>query len=292
MLYSVKLQARNERFLRTANVKNKFTQQNKTVWPCRQKTYFWAFIPIENTRMIYKIACFLVFSIAAGATFAQTGETTRKTGRPDIPGTFVVELGINRGLEAPDDFSIGLWGSRTVNVYYQYDIRILKSRFSLVPGIGVSLERFKFKNFAVMGYDDTDSLTLLSPVDAGYPRLKKSQLITNYVDLPIALKYSTNPEDPNRSFNIAAGGRIGYLYDSFSKLKYREDGEIKQLKDKQAFNLNKIRYGVFLKVGVGNFNVFSYYNLTNLFEDGKGLSEKGIYQDFNTFTVGLSLSSF
>jgi hypothetical protein len=37
MLYSVKLQAQ---FFGTANVKNNSTQQNKRVWPCRQKSYF------------------------------------------------------------------------------------------------------------------------------------------------------------------------------------------------------------------------------------------------------------
>jgi hypothetical protein len=41
MLYSVKLQARFKvlKFW-TANVKNKLTQQNKTIWPCHQKSYF------------------------------------------------------------------------------------------------------------------------------------------------------------------------------------------------------------------------------------------------------------
>ena len=44
MLYSVKLQALffKSKFW-TANVKNKLTQQNKTVWPHRQKSYFCPF---------------------------------------------------------------------------------------------------------------------------------------------------------------------------------------------------------------------------------------------------------
>jgi hypothetical protein len=36
MLYSVKLQAPEAKFW-IANVKNKSTQQNKTIWPCHQK---------------------------------------------------------------------------------------------------------------------------------------------------------------------------------------------------------------------------------------------------------------
>jgi hypothetical protein len=237
------------------------------------------------------VAFVLTFSLNA---LAQT--EVDKSKRPDIPGAFVVEVLVNRDLQGPDRFDIGLWGSRTANLYYQYPLRLFKSRFSLVPAIGVSLERFKLRNLGTFGFDADDSLRILSQSEAGYDRVKKSQLITNYVEIPLELRYSSNPEDPNRSFKAAIGGRIGYLYDSFSKVKYREDGETKKLKDKQNFNLNDIRYGVFAKVGVGNFSVVGYYNLTNLFKDGKGPGTtggpNGIVTDFQTFSVGISLSSF
>jgi hypothetical protein len=244
--------------------------------------------------MIQKIASFLILLTVASTAIAQTTPNTVKKGRPDIPGTFVVEVGVNRGLDAPSKFQLGLWGSRTVNVYYQYDFRILKSRFSFVPGIGLSMERYKFKNFRILGYDEDDSLSLLQPSDAmvNLPGIKKSQLVTNYIDVPLELKYSSKPDDPARSFKASVGGRIGYMYDSFRKLKYKQEGEMMRLKDKQDFNLNKVRYGVFGKIGVGNFAIVGYYNLTNLFEDGKGLGEKGIIQDFPTYTIGISLSSF
>jgi hypothetical protein len=91
---------------------------------------------------------------------------------------------------------------------------------------------------------------------------------------------------------VAIGGRIGYMYDSFTKIKYKEDSETKKLKDKQDYNLTKLRYGVSAKIGLGNFSLFGYYNLTNLFEDGKGPYLKNTQKDFPTFTVGISLSSF
>jgi hypothetical protein len=247
---------------------------------------------MEKPSMSQKFACFIILFTAAFSSLAQTTQTPPKKGRPDIPGTFLVELGVNRGLDAPSKFDLGLWGSRTVNIYYQYDIRILKSRFSFVPGIGLSLERYKFRNFRVLGYDAEDSLSLLLPTDAGITGIKKTQLITNYIEIPLELKYSSKPEDPSRSFKASIGGRIGYLYDSFRKLKYKSDGDLFRIKDKQDFNLTKIRYGVSGKIGIGNFAVFGYYNLTNLFEDGKGLGEKGVIKDFPTFTVGISLSSF
>lgn len=236
------------------------------------------------------IAILFAFSISAAAQSTEPG--TKKYTRPDIPGTFVLELGINRAPDAPSNFSLGLWGSRTQNVYYQYDIRIMKSKFSIVPGIGLSLERFKFKNGATLAYEADDSLKLLTPTQSGMTGIRKSQLVNNYVEIPLELRYSTNPDDPGRSFKVGLGARIGYMYDSFSKLKYKEDGETKQLKDKQNWNLTRLRYGVYGKIGLGNFSLFGYYNLTPLFEEGKGPGEKNRVTDFQTFTVGISLSSF
>lgn len=243
-------------------------------------------------------AIFFALSFAAAAQVSEPNAESaygyQKEGdQPDIPGTFTLELGLNSALEAPEKFDPALWGSRSVNVYYQYEFRIMQSKFSLVPGIGLSLERFKFKNGAILGYDDQDSLKLLIPAETTMTGLKKSQLITNYLEIPLELRFSSNPSDLGRSFKVAVGGRIGYLYDSFNKIKFKDtNGETKQLKDKQDWNLTKLRYGVYGKLGLGNFSLFGYYNLTPLFEEGKGPGEGGTVTDFQTITVGISLSAF
>jgi|SRR5690606_27882397 len=248
-------------------------------------------------RAIIAILFALPFTVAAqisepGAESAYAGG--RDGDQPDIPGTFVVELGINRGLDAPERFDLGFWGSRTVNIYYTYALRIAESKFSLVPGIGLSLERYKFRNYATLGFNDADgTVSLLLPSETAITGERKSQLITNYIDVPVELRFMTNPSDPNRSFKASIGGRIGYLYDAFTKMKYKVDGEpIKQYKDKQLFNLNRFRYGVSGRIGIGNFSVFGYYNLTPLFKEGEGPAEDGVINDFQTFTVGISLSAF
>src|SRR4051812_8429417 len=105
--------------------------------------------------MVLRSVSVFIFVLAAIAGFSQdsTAVTTttttpvtpkKKTFRPDIPGSFIVELGINikNGI-TPPDFQHGFWGSRTMNFYYQYPIRLFKSNFSINPGIGLSLERWK-----------------------------------------------------------------------------------------------------------------------------------------------------
>ena len=238
----------------------------------------------------------LALTIPAAAQISEPGAesayTPSQSGQPNIPGTFVLELGINNALDAPETFDLALWGSRTINIYYTYEFRISQSKFSLVPGIGLSLERFKFKNGGTLGYDAEDSLKLLLPAETAITGERKSQLITNYVDVPLELRFTSNPDDPNRAFKAAIGGRIGYMYDAFTKMKYKEDGETKQFKDKQNFNLNRFRYGVYGKLGIGNFSLFGYYNLTPLFQEGEGPYEGNVVTDFQTVTVGISLSAF
>src|SRR5688500_14597346 len=95
--------------------------------------------------MIKKYASVALLLLLGYGAVAQSTETPKKSGRPDIPGTFVLELGLNRLTERPNKLKYGFWGSRTLNVYYQYDMRIAKSKFSFHPGIGFGMERFKLQ---------------------------------------------------------------------------------------------------------------------------------------------------
>lgn len=252
-------------------------------------------------------------------SFSQTTEQKTRSGRPDIPGTFALEIGVNRMTEKPNNLKYGLWGSRTLNVYYQYDIRIAKSKFSFHPGIGFGMERFKLMNYDMefsasggnekvvnflnptLGYDANGN-TIFIPSDnyindddtlgqinwSGSFNVKKSMLVTNFIDVPLEFRFSTKPDDPARSFKIGIGGRIGYLLNAHTKIRYKEDGDIKKLKEHESFNLTKVRYSASLKVYFGNFGFFSYYNVNPLFESNKGPDKT----DAKTFTIGISLTSF
>jgi len=244
--------------------------------------------------MIKKLGGIVILSGISLMALCQEATTPKKSARPDIPGTFMLEFGFNRDVSGPADFSLQFWGSRTANLYYQYDFRILNSSFSFAPGIGLSLERYKFKDNYSIDYPDptTDEIAMIPAEDLPIPDIKKSMLITNYLEAPLEIRYTMNPDDPSRSFKMSVGGRIGWLFDSFTKVKYSENSEVKKYKDKQDFNLTKFRYGLVGRIGFGPFGLFGYYNLTPLFEEGKGLKSDGISNDFNTWTMGITLSGF
>jgi hypothetical protein len=250
--------------------------------------------------MIKRLAGILLLSgisvvgLSQEATPAKAAPAKKRSVRPDIPGVFTLDFGFNRALSAPVDFDLYFWGSRTVNIYYQYDLRLFNSPISIVPGIGLSLERYRFKDSYAVGYTNAthEQVTMLPPGDLATPNIKKSMLVTNYIDVPLELRYTMNPEDPSRSFKLSVGGRIGWLYDSFNKIKYSEDGETKKLKDKQSYHLNELRYGLLGRLGFGGFSLFCNYNLSPLFKKGEGIQTDNVSNDFNTLTFGISVSNF
>ncbi|MBL7876004.1 MAG: outer membrane beta-barrel protein [Cyclobacteriaceae bacterium] len=248
-----------------------------------------------------KIVSLVLFVFSATFVFGQY-ETIKKTARPSIPGSFMIDLGVNQAIKAPSTWDQGWWGSRTVNFYYQYSMRFGRSKFSLNPGIGLSLERWKFVNGATLidtveldsypggppALEQVEQYNLLSPARI-YPSLAdKSMLVANYVEIPIDIRFDTKPEDISRSFNVALGGRIGYLYDSFRKVKFEDKGETIKDKYKSPLGLNRLRYGIYARIGLGSFSLFSFYNLSNMFEKGKG----PLGADFNTMTYGISINGF
>jgi len=249
-----------------------------------------------------KILSSVFFLLVVISGFAQD-ETVKKTPKPSIPGTFMVDLGMNQAINKPDTWKQSAWGSRTVNLYYQYGFRFGRSKFSFNPGIGISMERWKFKDNSTLidtvelvsfpngavSPDQVEQYNLLSPTRI-YPTLaKKSQLIANYIEIPLEFRFDTKPEDISRSINIAIGGRVGLLFDSKTKVKYKDaEGDIVKVKNKQTYGLQNFRYGVYTRFGIGGFNLFTFYNLSDVFQKGKG----PLGQDFNSITFGISVNGF
>lgn len=268
-----------------------------------QKTYFWGLL--TPMMMIKKPVSILLLCLITWMAHAQLQAETKRKGRPDIPGTFMVEYGFNWFTQPPQDAKKGFWGSRTLNLYYQYDKQFGSSKWSIHSGLGVGLERYKLLGYTQKYSNDTIKVSTptLTLTASGNTRFissgavlygdttraaKKSMFITNYLDVPIEFRFTTNPNDPAKSFKAAIGGRFGVLLNAHTKLKYRENGEVKKIKDRQDFNLNPFRYGAYGRIGVGNIYLSFYYNFNELFKTGKGPDGTTT----SNYTITLSLVSF
>ena len=222
----------------------------------------------------------------------QAQEKKRKAYKPDIPGFFLIDFGFNSTFGSPPYFTKGFWGSRTLNVYYHYPIQIGNSKFSYNPGAGFAFERFKLTNNYTLpqvvqsdGYFDLINPNTLAAFSNA--TIQKSMIVSNYLDfMPIEFRFDTNPKDPSRSFNVSLGGRVGVLVESHTKIKYAANGVNGIYKDKQLHGINQIRYGVYTRIGIGNFNFFGFYNISPYFAPNKGPAATNM----NTMTIGISLN--
>jgi hypothetical protein len=240
------------------------------------------------------MAKILVFFIALTLTCSGTlsaQEKTRKAYRPDIPGFFLVDFGFNSGLNKPTNFAQGFWGSRTLNLYYHYPVRIGNTKFTYNPGAGFSFERFKLTNDYTLTHipDGNGYFDLVPATGSVLPNssIKKSMIVSNYFDfMPVEFRFDTNPKDVSRGFNFSIGGRVGFLLESHTKIKYADNGVSGIFKDKQSHGLNPIRYGAYTRIGIGNFNWFWMYNFSPYFNTGKGPENTSM----NTMTIGISIN--
>ncbi len=250
----------------------------------------------------------LILVLIASSATAQTTSTKIKR-RPNIPGSIILDFGLNGTQGAPDLWKTQLFGSHTINLYYQYPLRFGRSKFSFNPGVGFSFERFKWKPSTPVVLVQTDNNPEKYEFELASNRFtnnagKKIALVNNYLEIPIEFRFDTKPEDISRSFNIALGARGGWMYDSFYKVKYKEDGQKKKMKDKQDWGLTQLRYGVYTRIGIGGFNFFVFYNMTPLFQKDKGPYNQGSFSQsgtilggatgttMTTFTAGISLNGF
>jgi len=205
----------------------------------------------------------------AGSLAAQT--TENKKARPDLPGHLLWDMGFNQVLNSPTNMGLKFFGSRSNSFSYLYTLKLGSSGFTFNPGIGVGIDKYAFKSavsFMLNVSDTTKALhsTVIYKLDTTkFINADKSLFSTTYLEVPVEFRYYTNKSDDRRGFNFAIGGKFGYKMDSMTKIRYSEFGEKRTMKNKQDFNLNPIRFGIYGRVGIGGFNLWYYHSLTPLF---------------------------
>lgn len=241
--------------------------------------------------ILLTVICFFTFltSIAGGTepeSKQERKKNNKKTARPDIPGMLLIDLGFNvlqNNTNTP--FDLELLGSRTANFYYQYDIRLKTSKFFLLPGIGLGLDHYKFDEDITLSRQADNQVTVDTIVGGG---VKKSLLVANYLDIPLEIRFFSNPQDKKRSFKVGLGFKAGVLLNAHTKIKQNVNGALTKRKHKDDFALNRFRYGITGRLGVGGVSLFYYQNLDTLFEPDRG----SLSTDASTITIGLSINGF
>jgi hypothetical protein len=173
--------------------------------------------------------------------------------------------------------------NRTFNAYFLFDFPFKTNpRLSVAVGPGVGTDNIYFKDMTV-DLNNRNGVTFTRDTIVKY---KKHKLATGYLEAPVELRYSSNPQNMNKGWKLAIGAKVGTMIDAKVKSKIDLDatgtgGYFTKEKDKRY--LNTTRVALTGRIGYGNFSVFGTYTVTDFFKEGQGPVVR-------PFSIGLTVS--
>jgi Outer membrane protein beta-barrel domain len=200
----------------------------------------------------------------------------------------LIQYGYDAWPNVPDSINTSGF-SRHFNVYIMLDLPFPTTpHFSVGLGVGVGTSNIFFSDTYVNLKANTIRLpfTNVSSTD----HFDKFKLSTGYVELPLELRYSGNPAQPDKGFKFALGVKGGYLISAHTKGKNYVDSTGRSIYAKNYImkesNKQFISSGRFVltgRVGYGHISVDASYQATSFLKTGAGPT-------IHPATIGLTLS--
>ncbi len=199
----------------------------------------------------------------------------------------MIQFGSDSWTNRPD--SVNTNGGKHFNIYYMVDKPFKTNpKFSAAYGLGLGTSNIYFKNSIV----DVKSGNTLQIRDAGannhFNKLKITEI---FLELPVEIRYNfNNPSEPNKSWKIALGAKVGTLLKAYSKGKdWQTKGGssiygptyIEKEYSKKFFNATRLTFTG--RVGYGMFSLNAAYTITPVLKTGFGA-------EMNTFSLGVCVS--
>jgi hypothetical protein len=202
---------------------------------------------------------------------------TKKIDITDRPKDhFVMQFGIVNWLQRPDTFATkGL--SRTIGLYLMYDLAFKTDpRFSIGVGAGVGSDHVFFDKSAgrdlVINSAEGVQFRKHSAAETSI-RYKSIKLHTAYLEAPVEFRFMHKPQQPNKSFKVALGMKIGTLITAVDKTRFERDASGNgpyNMKIKSRSNFNNLRLAATARIGYGSFGAFVQYQLNDFIKEGRG----------------------
>lgn len=198
----------------------------------------------------------------------------------------LIQLGYAGWANKPDSINTsGL--HRSFNIYFMLDFPFKSNpNMSVAIGPGIATDNVYFDETYIGLKDNTPTVRFMDVSDTNH--FKKYKLTTAWLEAPIELRFSANPESPKGGLKLAIGGKVGTLLSAHTKGKNLLDKNDQALnsyteKEKSKKFLNTTRFSGMARIGYGNFSLYGTYQFNPLFKEGLGPGIK-------PFQVGLTIS--
>ena len=117
---------------------------------------------------------------------------------------------------------------------------------------------------------------------------KKYKLTTAFLEVPVELRFSSDPVNDAKSIKGALGVKVGMLLSAHIKGKGPENKNGNSInaytfKENSKRFFNSTRLEATARIGYGHYSLFGSYQLTNIFK-------AGVAADTKMFAVGICIS--
>jgi hypothetical protein len=194
---------------------------------------------------------------AAKAQDAST-ETTKIKKPKSKQERFIMDIGLDSWMKMPSNISTQWAKSRRFEFYFMKDKAFAHGHLGIAYGLGMSFTNVN-SNATYSG--STDSLVPYQGISPS-----QNKLSTNYLEIPLELRFRTSPLHNGNRLKLAVGAKAGWLMQEHLKF---EDGSVKE-KFFNDSNVNPFRFAYTGRIGYGKFSLMGYYGINALYKNGNG----------------------
>jgi hypothetical protein len=178
--------------------------------------------------------------------------------------------------------------SRGFSAYFMLDKPFKSSpKYSIGFGVGISTSNIFFKKESIDLTSSTSTILPFIPLDSSN-HFKRYKLTTAFLEVPLEIRYSSKPSEPNKGFKAALGLKLGALVNAHTKGKTLDDKNSSlinsyTLKENSKRFIDGSRFTATARVGYGVISLFGTFQLNNVLKAGAGPT-------MNLYQIGITLS--
>jgi hypothetical protein len=193
---------------------------------------------------------------------------------------FMFELGYDNWASKPDSADIQGF-NHSLNFYFMMDFPFkTDQRLSMGVGLGLGSGQVYFnKTYPQVAAFNNATLAFATTVSGAggtaADHYKRFKLVTNYLEIPVELRFAVDPEHMDKSWKFAVGTKIGYLITAYTKAVDPEDvsghvlaSTVEKESSKQFFS--SFKFAPTLRVSKGVIGIFGQFQVNSLLKSTAG----------------------
>jgi hypothetical protein len=243
----------------------------------------------QTTEFMRKLFVILIALTASLPSFSQEAKPKKAYDLSNRAADhFMIQFALNSWQGAPDSIKSHISGfQKSANVYVMLDKPFKANpQFSIAAGIGIGTTNIYFKKM-IVDIGSTNAKLPFRIVDNA-DNYKKFKVTNAYLEVPLELRFTSDPSSPNKAVKAAIGIKVGTMINAHNKGKGLRTAagtviNSKTVKESSKNYFNTTRVAATARVGYGNFTLFGAYSLTSLYK-------VGVAPNINGLQIGLTIS--